>query len=168
MQDEVSILEGILDTKPRKSRWFNIFIIASCLFLLLTTIQFYIDLNIKKDTSLNWSIFVVIIILPALGVIFFGMGKRIGWILSMIYYTFLLSLTLFAFLTVLFTSSTEPGDGFHLESFILLVLSMLAVVLLCIKANRIFFRINKLLLIICILIALSMGGLLVYYISKAR
>ncbi len=161
MHKEVSILDDLIKAKPHKSRWFGSIIITVCLFIIFVAIQFWLDARNPYVVGLNWSVFVAIVIIPAIGTILFSLGKRVGWILNTLYFGFLSSFSFFAFFRILF-SYPYSYDKINVASIILLIISTLLVALLCVKSNRRYFKIGLTLFVVCCTIAIVLAGVFIY------
>lgn len=164
MLSETSILDDIINTKSPKSRWFGFFIALACVYMVLVAIEFWLDAKKPQHAEFSWSIYIVVVIVPAMGTFFFCLNKKIGWILNALYFGFLCLVSFSSFIVTLFSKAYNSDKKIDIENFILLITSSLLVILLCEGSNRRYFKIGRTLFIICSTIVIALATTFVYFV----
>lgn len=94
MEEQAHLLDEFAEKQPQKGKYFRGFVAASSCFISFLVLEFIVDLEHFSLKSIEWDIGLAILALPVIGLFFISIGKKIGWVFSLLYYIFFCVLVL--------------------------------------------------------------------------
>lgn len=163
MENEVSFLEDIIIPQRKKSKQYNLITVFGLLFLLYFILLFTFGNQITRSSSQTMP-FIVIMMLPVLGLLFHITGRKTGWILNTIFYTLIISIVSANIISnIIMAEKLETYMAFNWRSLVPFLLTLTLVILLLSKTVRRYFNVSSLLLVICLGIPIALG--LIYFFT---
>lgn len=163
MENEVSLLEDLITVKRKKPKLHNVITVLSLLFLVYFIFHFTFDNQITRSSPQTMP-FIVIMTLPALGMLFHIIGRKTGWILNTLFYTLITSIVSANIISnIIMAEQLGIYMIFNWRSLVPFLLTITLVILLLTKTVRRYFNVSNLLLVICLSIPITLG--LIYFFT---
>lgn len=157
-----SILEGLLEVKAEKGRFYKVFSVSSLLFIFCVTVDLVYDITGGQRKRIDWVLAIMILGLPVLGMIFHLANKKVGWIVNGFYYLLVSLAFMYGFYTEFIETNTFVIARMPWRILIFMILSSMSTVLLFSNELRKYFKVSGLLLtilcivaVICVVLLLS-------------
>lgn len=165
MDNEVSILDEFI-VKKNKPKLLAIITVIALVFLALLFWELASSFSENSPSTFDLQMALLFFLFPCAGLLFHITGKKIGWVLNIVYYTFLAIIAGYGFILSLQRPAYTSPDTFNWKLLIILLLTLALTVCLCIPKVRKFFNIQVLLLITCLAISTTLALLLIFLVLK--
>lgn len=158
-----NLLDGFLEVKNEKGRFYNIFTVSSLLFIFCLSFDLFYDVAGGRLRRIDWELTLVLVGLPVLGTIFHLAGKKVGWVVNVFYYLVVSLAFSYSFYTEFIEGNTFPDSITQWRIFLFMTLSLLSAILLFSNELRRYFTVSGLLLVILCFVSVACAVLLLYH-----
>lgn len=165
MHHEASILEELIIEKKKPKSW-GIIIVLSTVYLSVLLWLICTDFLRSDPDTVNILVTSLIFLLPAIGLVLYITGKKIGWIINLFYYAFIGTLTIELIIESLLKPSLFVINAANIKVYIPLIATIPLSVLLSTVAIRKFFKVNTLLWIISLIVPAGLAISLIFFVLK--
>lgn len=160
MAIDTDILDNCIEPIGKPSKFFALLVILLSTYFLFFLFDLFFDLDhfTLKKLHLDWALLLITFIIPGIGFIFFIKRKKMGWIISLIYFL----LIFFALIATEFLDIGKSKVHFSiplltLRQYFIITLATCISIFLLSKDIRIYFKIKLWIVITVILFSLSLA-----------
>ncbi len=153
------------EKKLKEKNYFNLFWITSLLYM--STILFKVTYNSDYTKIVfDWRVALILLLLPVSGLFLHFTMKKIGWIVNAFYYLCMTSLIIGILLATIIKEKDFYLNKYNLPGLLLLLFGLSATFSLFTLSIRFFFKINNLINLITIGLALTAALIIFIFVQS--
>lgn len=166
MSNEVSILENLI-TKEKKPKSWGIIIVLSIIYLCLLLWVYFTDFIKNNPDTFEIQILSLFFLFPAFALILYIVRRKAGWVMNVVYYSFIATVMGFSFFKYSFRDGHININSIYWNGLFTLIFTLALVTLLCTNPVRKFFKVGIPLLLISTFITIGLTlSLLFIYVAE--
>lgn len=165
MNNETSILDEFVIKKNKPKSWGLITVLAS-LYVTLLLIEFIKVFSRASPNTFDLQMAMLFFLFPCAGLAFHIFRKKAGWIIQLLYYSFITIVSGHRLITHLQRIQYTVTDHNNWKQPLIFLITITLTLLLLLNSTRKFFNISILSAIVCLTITITFSLVLIFLMLK--